>query len=140
MAQHHTLEVMNNLHSIQKALDAHREAMSAVLSKAGQPSGPQELETRRIAAMKLDTAKDNLYLSRYKFQSALDRMATERQPMAVPGILKDAANKLHYANQQLNHPAIAAVCGQTSPITNAESMAVRGQAHKNYDYSIGKRR
>ena len=139
MAQHHTLEVMNNLHSIQKTLDAHHDAMFAALSSLGKPSGPQDLETRRTAAMKLTTAKDNLSLSKYRFQSALDRMATERQPMAVPGILKEAANKLHYANQQLNHPAIAAACGQTSPITNAESMAVRNQAHKNYDYSVGKR-
>lgn len=139
MAQHHTLEVMNNLHSLQKALDEHHASMYAALSQ-NDKRDPQSIENRRMASLKLSTAQNNLTWSKSLFNDALRRMATERQPMAVPGILRESANKLHYANQQLNHPSVSFTCGSSSPITNAESMAVAAQARKNHEYSTGKRR
>lgn len=93
----------------------------------------------REAPVKLRTAYNNLEQSKWRFGEALSTMAKFAVPRGVPVILHDAANKLNYANQQLNHESVVNAYGARSPYANSDTHAIVRQIASLPSFKNGKR-
>lgn len=137
MAQAHIFDAMNNIHSLQKVLDAHHSKVTVALSKAA-PTSPTEIDSRRFAASKLLAAKSDLTVAKNRFDTALEQMGKGFTKI-IPKLVHESAASLHSANEALNHPLVVTASGVSSPISVEESGAVLEQAKRNHDIANGNR-
>lgn len=93
----------------------------------------------REAPVKLRTAYNNLEQSKWRFGEALTEMGKHAIPRGVPVILHDAANKLNYANQQLNHESVVRAYGASSPYANSDTHGIVRQIANLPSFRNGKR-
>lgn len=153
--------ITEHMQNLQQLMAGHKDSMLKFTTSAGQarrqadqPGIPAEQKNallqiasqheimagrHRLAPVKMRTAYNSLEQSKWRFNDALQEMGKHAIPRGVPVILHDAANKLNFANQQLNHESVVQAYGAKSPFTNSDTHHIVRQIAAMPSFRNGKR-